>query len=103
MNTYTDKRIEIQRVVNESIHADVFKERISSYVEGRSVTELYVKDVRSVLHMATDSQEDITQLMWLLRIFYGRNESLADGNNYLGPLALRFFYHYQLDELALEV
>lgn len=74
-----------------------------SYVKGRSVTEPHVKDVKSMLHVATSSQEDITLLISFLRTFYGQNQTLGDGNNYLGPLAMRFFYHYQLDELALEV
>lgn len=103
MDSYTDKRVQIQKALSESSNEDAFKERISSYVKDLSVTDLHVKDVKSILHVATDSQEDITLIISLLRMFYGRNENLGNGNNYLGPIALRFFYHYQLDELALKV
>lgn len=80
-----------------------FFQRISQYVNAEGTGMVFTEDLKHVVCLCEDTEEDIALLIRMMKRFNQQNKELRFGTFVFGPVALRMLYHLKKPDVVLEV
>lgn len=85
--------------------ADEIKQRLKDYVDDTSTEEnsMLTHDLKNILHLATNNKEDVSMVVNAFSKYNSDEQAASRGSFVYGPIVMRFFHHFKLDDKALEV
>lgn len=103
IDEYLKTRYRLQPIFETT--AGEMKQRLKEYVDDSSTMEnsMLADDLKNILHFATSKAEDVSIIINAFSKFNNDKEATSRGSFVYGPIVMRFFHHFNLDDNALQV
>ncbi|XP_064475142.1 pentatricopeptide repeat-containing protein 2, mitochondrial-like [Ornithodoros turicata] len=101
LDKYMEQR---ERTQHQFVDAkDKFFQRIKQYFSGEGTGMVFTEDLKHVVCLCEDKEEDIDLVLKMLKRFNQQNKELRFGTFVFGPVVVRLFYHLQKPDIILKM